>query len=128
MGSRYVARIAKASGGMTADRRPARRGIAPFAYVPDRERRDGFPQAVVRREHSVIVMPVIAWRGHEICELIKDHKRCEFDDDTRSRPRGLPPTPVPTQLAAQMVVQCRGENVADAGGQAICTAISSSPA
>ncbi len=36
----------------------ARRGIALLPDVADRQSREGFPQRVVRREDSVIAMPV----------------------------------------------------------------------
>ena len=33
---------------------PADRGVAPLANVPDRQRRDGFPQPVIRGKHPVV--------------------------------------------------------------------------
>ncbi len=40
------------------ERFAARRGIALLPDVADRQSREGFPQRVVRREDSVIAMPV----------------------------------------------------------------------
>jgi len=40
--------------------------LAPLADVPDRERRDGFPQPVIRRKHPVVAMPVFSRRWDEI--------------------------------------------------------------
>jgi hypothetical protein len=50
---------------------PAGRGLAPLADIPDRQRRDGFSQLVVRREYSWLVsrrqaMPVLPRRRDEI--------------------------------------------------------------
>jgi hypothetical protein len=70
---------------------PAGRGVAPLANIPDRQRRDGFPQPVIRREYSVIAMPVLPRRRHEIGEPIEELKRRDLDDAIGSRPRGLPP-------------------------------------
>jgi hypothetical protein len=41
-------------------------GVAPLAGIPDRERRDGGPERVIRRTHPVVAMAVLPWRGHEI--------------------------------------------------------------
>jgi hypothetical protein len=45
---------------------PAGRGLALLADVPDRERRDGPPERVVRCKHSVISVPVLPRRRDEI--------------------------------------------------------------
>jgi len=47
---------------------PARRGLLPLAYISDRQRRDGFSQLVVRREYSVIPMPVVERRAEAMQE------------------------------------------------------------
>ncbi|GDX94543.1 hypothetical protein LBMAG47_02060 [Planctomycetia bacterium] len=38
---------------------------------PFRQQRDGFPQPVIRREYSVIAMPVLPRRRHEIGEPVE---------------------------------------------------------
>lgn len=53
---------------------PARRGIAPLADIPDGGRRDSFAQPVIRREHPVKAMPVLAWRRDEIIEPVGSTK------------------------------------------------------
>jgi hypothetical protein len=70
---------------------PAGRGIAPLADVPDRQRRDGPPQLVIRRRHLVIAMPVPPRRRNEIGEPVEELNRRELDDAVGSWPRGLPP-------------------------------------
>jgi hypothetical protein len=87
--------VAAAFHGMSADSPagglPAGGGVAPLANIPDRQQRDGFPQPVIRREYSVIAMPVLPRRRHEIGEPVEKLKRREFDDAVRAGPRGLPP-------------------------------------
>jgi len=60
-----------------------------LADIPDRERRDGFPQLVIRGKHPVIPMPMLPRRRYEIGEPVQKLKRRELDDAVRSRPRGL---------------------------------------
>ena len=67
--------------GLPAGHRPA-----PLANVPDGQRRDGRPQRVVRREYSVIAMPVLPRRRHEIGEPIEKLKRQQIDDAVVARP------------------------------------------
>jgi len=60
-------RGAAASGAVTVAPMLAGRGLAPLADIPDRQRRDGFSQLVVRREYSWLVsrrqaMPVLPGR------------------------------------------------------------------
>ena len=57
MGARLLVRVTTASRGVVVARLPARRGIALLPDVPDRQSRDGRPQRVVCRKHSVIAMP-----------------------------------------------------------------------
>jgi hypothetical protein len=52
-------RITTAFRTVTVTPMPAGRGISPLADVPDRQRRDGRAQRVVRRKHPVITMPVL---------------------------------------------------------------------
>ena len=102
---------------MSADRMPISRGIAPLADIPDRQRRDRPPELVVRREHSVIAMPVLPRRRHEIGQPVQKLKRRELDDAIGPRPGGLaaaaPPDPVGGFVP--------GQHVADASDAAICT-------
>ena len=58
--------VAAAPRGVTGARMPAGTGVALLADVPDGERGDAFPQPVIRREHSVIPMPVLPRRRDEI--------------------------------------------------------------
>jgi len=51
---------------------PAASGLAPLADIPDRERRNGPPQLVIRRKHPVITMPVLPRRRHEIGQPVEE--------------------------------------------------------
>ena len=89
-----VIRVAAASRGMLArrmstDRIPASRGIASLADIPEGECRHGPPELVIRCKHSVIPVPVLARRRHEIGEPVEKLKRREVDDAIGPRPRGL---------------------------------------
>jgi len=68
---------------------PAGRVLAMLANIPDRQRRDGFPQPVIWGKHPVMPMPVLARRWHEIGEPVEKLKRRELDDAVRRRLRGL---------------------------------------
>jgi hypothetical protein len=65
------------------------RGIALLPDVADGERRDGRPQRVVRRKHSVVAMPVLPRRRDEIGEPVEEPKRRELDDAAGPRLRGF---------------------------------------
>jgi hypothetical protein len=54
---------------------PNGRGVAPIANVPDRQRRDGPPELVIRREYSVIPVPVLPRQRDEIGEPVEKLKR-----------------------------------------------------
>ena len=108
-------RVAAAFCGVTAAAMPAGTGIAPLADVPDRQRRDGPPQLVIRRKHPVIAMPVLPRRRNEIGEPVEELKRREFDDTVGSRPRGLPPT-APSDPVGRLVSR---QHVADASDPAV---------
>jgi len=75
-----VIRVTAASHGMVVARMPARRGIAPLASIPDRQRRDGFPQPVIRCKHPWLVsrrqaVPMLArWRD-QIRDPVEKLKR-----------------------------------------------------
>ena len=77
--------------GVTVAPMSAGRGLAPLADVADvadGQRRDGFPEPVVRREHSVIAVPVFPRRRHEVREPVEERNRLQFDDASGPRPRG----------------------------------------
>ena len=61
-------RVATAFRGMSADRLPARRCRVALADVPHGQRRDGFPQPVIRGKDAVIAVPVLPRRRHEVRE------------------------------------------------------------
>jgi len=84
-----VSRVTAASRGMVVARMPARRGIAPLASMPDRQRRDGFLQPVIRCKHPVIPVPMLARSRDQIREPFEKLKRRELDDAVGPLPRGL---------------------------------------
>ena len=89
-----VIRVTAASRGMLArrmstDRIPASRGIASLTDIPEGECRHGPPELVIRCKHSVIPVPVLARRRHEIGEPVEKLKRREVNDAVRPRSRGL---------------------------------------
>jgi len=53
---------------MTVAPMPAGHRLSAFSDVPDRQRRDGPPELVIRCKHPVIPVPVLARRRHEIGE------------------------------------------------------------
>jgi len=88
----FLIRVAAASRAVTVAPMPAGRGVAALANVPDRQRRDGFPQPVIRREYSVIAMPVLPWRRDVIGEVGGVSKRpytiCRTERFATSRSQG----------------------------------------
>jgi hypothetical protein len=82
----FVLRTAAAFHGV-----PAGRGIALLTNVPDGECRHGPPELVIRCEHPVVAMPVLARRWDEIREPVEKLKRRQFDRAVGSRTGGLPP-------------------------------------
>jgi len=76
---------------MSADRMPTSRGITRLADIPDRERRDGGPELMIRGEHPVIAMPVLPRRRHEVSETVEELKWGKLDDAAGARPCGLMP-------------------------------------
>jgi len=97
---------------------PAGRGLAPLANVANRQRRDCPPELVVRREYSVIPMPVLPRRWDEIGEPVQELKRREFDQAVRAGPRGLTPAAGPDPVGGFVPRQ----HVADAGDRAVWAA------
>ena len=58
VGARLLVRVTTASRAVTVTPMPVGYAIALLPDVADRQSRDGFPQRVVKRKHSVIAMPV----------------------------------------------------------------------
>jgi len=81
--------VAAAFRGMSAFRVPAGRGIPLLADVADRQRRDSFPEPVIRCKHPVVAMPMLARQRDEIGEPVQELERRKFHDPAGSRPRGL---------------------------------------
>jgi hypothetical protein len=94
---------------------PAGRGVAPLADVPNRERRDGPPELVIRRKHPLVAMPVLPRRRAEIGEPVQELKRREFDDAIGSRPRRLSAAARPDPVGGLV----SREHVADADDAAV---------
>jgi hypothetical protein len=67
----------------------AGRGIPLLADIPDRQRRDGRPQRVIRRKHPVIAMPVLAWLWDQIRKPVEELKGRTLDDAAGPRLRGF---------------------------------------
>ncbi len=84
-------RVATDSGAVTVAPGPAGRGLALFADVFHRDRRDGPSECVIRGKDAVVAMRVLPRRRNEIGEPVEDLKRREFDHAVGPRPRGLPP-------------------------------------
>jgi hypothetical protein len=115
----FVSRVAKACRAVPVTCVPARHGLLALADVPDRERRDGGPERVIRRKDAWLVssrqaMPVLARRRYEIGEPVEELKRRKFDDAMSSRPLGLPST-IPPDPVGRLVPR---EHVADLGDAA----------
>ena len=117
-------RVRAASRGATIARMPAGTGVAWLADVPDRERRDGFPQPVIRRKHPVVAMPVLPRRWDEIGQAIEKLKRRELDDAVGPRPRGLAAAAGPDPVGGFVP----REHVADADDAAVWAADHGEPA
>jgi hypothetical protein len=98
---------------------PTGHSLAPLADVPDRQRRDGGPELVIRRKDAVIPMPVLPRRRDEIGQPVEELKRRELDDAIGSRPRGLPPTTPPDPVGGPNGDPASGEHVADFGCAAV---------
>ena len=113
-----VSRGAAASRAVPVARMPASLGLLPLADVPDRQRRDGGPERVVRRKHPVIPMPVLARRRHEIGEPVEKLKRRELDDAAGPWPRGLSRAARADPVGGFVP----GQHVADFGCVAACVA------
>ena len=82
-------RVVAADGAATVVPTSAGRDLALLADIPDGQRRDGPPERVIRREYSVIPVPVFLWRRHEGHEPVEELIRREFDDAVGAGPRSL---------------------------------------
>jgi len=111
-------RVAAAFRGVTVATMPAGRGLAPLADVADRQRRDGFPEPVIQREHSVIPMPILPRRRHEVRQAVQKLKRREFDDAMGSRLCGLSAAEGSDPVGGFL----SGQHVADSGCAAVWAA------
>ena len=104
-------RVTAAPRGATAGRLPTGHSFAPLADVADRERRDGGPELVVRREHPVVAMPVLPRRRDELGEPVEELERRELDDAVGVRPCGLTTAAGPDPVGGLV----SGQHVANAG-------------
>ena len=118
VGAGLVMRVAAVSGAVTVVSMSAGRDLALLTDVCDRECRDGFSQPVIRGEHTVVAMPVLPRRRHELGEPVEELKRREFDDAIGPRPRGLAAAAGPDPRGGFVP----GQQVADFGDPAVCTA------
>jgi hypothetical protein len=100
---------------------PAGHGLARFADVPYCQRRDGPPELVVRREYSVIAVPVLPRRRDEIGQAVQKLEWRKLDDAIGPRGRGLsaaaPPDPVGRLVSREQVTDASDPavNAADHG-------------
>jgi len=54
--------------------------------IDDRHRGDRGPQRVVRREGTVVAVPVLSWRRHQIGKSVEELKRREIRDAILTAP------------------------------------------
>ena len=94
---------------------PTGHSLAPLADVPDRQRRDGGPELVIRRKHPVVAMPVLPRRRHEIGEPVEELNWRELDNAIGPRPGGLSAAAGPDPVGGFV----SGEQVADLGDPAV---------
>ena len=87
--------------------------------VPDRERRHGGSQRVVRCKHPVVPVPVFSRRRHEIGEPVEELKRRQLDDAIRIGPRGFSRPSLADPIAGLVPRQ----HVADSRDAAVFTAV-----
>ena len=103
--------VAAAFCGMRTASIPAGSGLLPRADVPDRQRRDGPPEPVIRGKHPVRAVPVLSRRRDKVRQTIEKLKWREFDDAVGPRPRGLAaaagPDPVGGLVPWQHVAESR---------------------
>ena len=86
-----------------------------FSTLPFRQSRDGRPQRVVRRKHSVIAMPVPPRLWDEIRKSVQKLKRRELDDAAGPRLRGLSLSAWPDPVGGLVP----GHHIADASDAAV---------
>ena len=79
----FVSRVAKACRAVPVTCVPARHGPLALADVPDRERRDGGPERVIRRKDAVIPVPVLPRRRNRKDAVIPGTPRDTWRGDIR---------------------------------------------
>ena len=79
-------RVAAAFRGVTVAPMPAGHRLLALSDVPDRQRRDGPPELVIRRKHPVIPAPVLARRRHEIGEPVDGQTPCPLHENAMTNP------------------------------------------
>ena len=82
----FMTGVTAAPRAVPVTRMPASLGLLPLADVADGERRDGWPERVIRRKDAVISVPVLARRRHKVGEPVEKLKRRELDDAIGPRP------------------------------------------
>jgi len=85
------------------------------------ECRHGPPELVIRREHPVVAVPMLARRWDEIREPVEKLKRRQFDHAVGFRTRGLPPAARadPTFVDCPILQRAMGELRATTAGQSL---------
>ena len=76
----FMTGVTAAPRAVPVTRMPASLGLLPLADVADGERRDGWPERVIRRKDAVIPMTVPPGRRHKVGEPVEKLKRRELDD------------------------------------------------
>ena len=89
----FMTGVTAAPRAVPVTRMPASLGLLPLADVADGERRDGWPERVIRRKDAVISVPVLARRRHKVGEPVEKLKRREVNDAVGPWSRGLVPAP-----------------------------------
>ena len=119
----FMTGVTAAPRAVPVTRMPASLGLLPLADVADGERRDGWPERVIRRKDAVISVPVLARRRHKVGEPVEKLKRRELDDAIGPRPGGLSAAARADPGGGLVSGQC----VADATDAAACVAGHSQP-
>ena len=86
-----------------------------MAEIADRQRRDGWPEQVIRGKDAVVAVTMPSRRRHEVGHTIEKLEGLEFEDAVLFRGGGLA-LPAGADPSAALVA---GERVADAFGAAV---------
>jgi hypothetical protein len=86
-----------------------------LAEIADRQRRDGWPEQVIRGKDAVVAVTMPSRRRHEVGHTIEKLEGLEFEDAVLFRGGGLA-LPAGADPSAALVA---GERVADAFGAAV---------